>query len=160
MQTFLPSHDFEQSAEFLDNKRLGKQRVENLQILKAIRGIYSGERIGWKNHPATRMWVNHLPYFADYHSSIVGVWEDKGFEDTTFDSFREVYYDIRERYPEAFANVQYPWFLGWEPFHASHRSNLIRKDPVHYGQFGWKEPNDLPYIWPSKLEPQIFKHNG
>ena len=32
--------------------------------------------------------------------------------------------------------------------HASHRSNLLRKDPEHYMQFGWTEPPDLPYVWP------------
>ena len=32
--------------------------------------------------------------------------------------------------------------------HASHRSNLLRKEPAHYTQFGWTEPPDLPYVWP------------
>jgi hypothetical protein len=40
-----------------------------------------------------------------------------------------------------------PWW-GDPAFHASHRSNLLRKDPVWYGQFGWAEPPDLPYVWP------------
>ncbi|MFN7881952.1 MAG: pyrimidine dimer DNA glycosylase/endonuclease V, partial [bacterium] len=33
MQTFLPSPSFAESARILDNKRLGKQRVECKQIL-------------------------------------------------------------------------------------------------------------------------------
>lgn len=32
--------------------------------------------------------------------------------------------------------------------HASHRSNLLRKEPEHYTQFGWTEPPDLAYVWP------------
>jgi hypothetical protein len=32
--------------------------------------------------------------------------------------------------------------------HDSHRSNLLRKDPQWYGQFGWTVPDDLPYVWP------------
>lgn len=40
-----------------------------------------------------------------------------------------------------------PWF-GREDFHASHRSNLLRKHPDWYRQFGWYEPDDLPYVWP------------
>ena len=36
MQTFLPYPDFRQSAACLDYRRLGKQRVEGVQILKAI----------------------------------------------------------------------------------------------------------------------------
>ena len=37
MQTFLPYPDFAESAKVLDNKRLGKQRVECLQIMKALK---------------------------------------------------------------------------------------------------------------------------
>jgi hypothetical protein len=40
-----------------------------------------------------------------------------------------------------------PW-LGDPDFHASHRSNLLRKDPVWYGKFGWIEPDNLEYVWP------------
>ena len=36
MQTFLPVADFEDGARFLDSPRLGKQRVETLQILRAL----------------------------------------------------------------------------------------------------------------------------
>jgi len=36
MQTFLPFPDFEESAYALDQKRLGKQRVETLQIMQAL----------------------------------------------------------------------------------------------------------------------------
>lgn len=38
MQTFLPYADFSMSAKCLDYRRLGKQRVEAMQILNAIRG--------------------------------------------------------------------------------------------------------------------------
>lgn len=36
MQTFLPYADFQESAYALDPKRLGKQRVETLQIMQAL----------------------------------------------------------------------------------------------------------------------------
>ena len=36
MQTFTPYSDFQASARALDNKRLGKQRVEVIQIVRAI----------------------------------------------------------------------------------------------------------------------------
>jgi hypothetical protein len=39
MQTFLPYNDFVKSARVLDYKRLGKQRVEGMQIINAITGI-------------------------------------------------------------------------------------------------------------------------
>ena len=45
-------------------------------------------------------------------------------------------------------NPELPQWLGNLEFHASHRSNLLRKDPVWYGQFGWVEDAGLPYVWP------------
>ena len=38
MQTFLPYESFAESAKVLDWRRLGKQRVEGMQIIKAITG--------------------------------------------------------------------------------------------------------------------------
>ena len=53
MQTFLPYPDFLDSAQCLDYRRLGKQRVEAMQI----HNIVSGKRStgGWINHPAVKM---------------------------------------------------------------------------------------------------------
>jgi len=39
MQTFLPYPDFKRSAQVLDRQRLGKQRVENLQLMTALTGV-------------------------------------------------------------------------------------------------------------------------
>jgi len=56
MQTFMPyGSQYDQTAKCLDVKRLGKQRVETYQILKAL----LGESKGWRNHPATRMWEGY-----------------------------------------------------------------------------------------------------
>lgn len=38
--------------------------------------------------------------------------------------------------------------LGNNAFHLSHRSNLIRKLPSHYGPLWPNVPDNLPYIWP------------
>jgi len=40
MQTFLPYADFARCAEVLDPRRLGKQRVEALQIMRACRPTF------------------------------------------------------------------------------------------------------------------------
>jgi hypothetical protein len=41
MQTFMTHDNYVDTAKALDNKRLGKQRVEAYQILKALRGDYN-----------------------------------------------------------------------------------------------------------------------
>ena len=46
MQTFLPHKIFHISAEMLDYRRLGKQRVEAKQILNALDPEYNKK--GWK----------------------------------------------------------------------------------------------------------------
>src|SRR3954470_18599534 len=52
MQTFLPVADFTDSARLLDTARLGKQRVETLQVLRAL----ELPDYGWATHPVVRMW--------------------------------------------------------------------------------------------------------
>ena len=78
MQTFLPYPDFAESAAALDPKRLGKQRVEALQVLRAVtRTTY-----GWKRHPAVRMWVGYPEGVASYGMVMVAEWVGRGWADT------------------------------------------------------------------------------
>jgi hypothetical protein len=141
MQTFLPYPSYEQTAKCLDMRRLGKQRVEGLQILNVLLGIGKG---GWKNHPAVKMWRGHEYQLVRYIHDICWEWSERGYRDTVGEKVADLYlqhkiYDMSGEEP--------PWLYD-EKFHASHRSNLLRKDPIHYGKFGWTEPPDLPYIWP------------
>jgi hypothetical protein len=136
MQTFLPLPDFYMSAACLDNKRLGKQRVEARQILDALRG-HGSER--WRNHPAVKMWVGYEEALTSYANIMIREWISRGFSNTM--PIDATYTISRIEMP--------PWF-GNEKFHGSHQSNLLRKYPEHYEQFGWDVPDDLPYVWPSK----------
>lgn len=139
MQTFLPLPSYHESAKCLDNKRLGKQRVEVLQLLHALTGVKSG----WANHPAAKMWRGHEYDLVCYGLEICTEWRSRGFKDTCFDKINALLYQVDR------LGISTPPWWGDPVFHASHRSNLLRKDPVHYGQFGWTEPHDLPYIWPA-----------
>lgn len=135
MQTFLPYESFEASALVLDNRRLGKQRVEVLQLLRAMSGLTKG----WTNHPAARMWRGSPGALADYGIAICDEWIRRGFKDTCRAKI------AAHRPP---GDAPRPAWLGNHAFHSAHRSNLLRKDPVHYGQFGWSEPPTQPYVWP------------
>lgn len=140
MQTFLPYPDFAESARVLDMRRLGKQRLEVKQLLAAI-APEDYPVSGWRKHPAAAMWRGHAPALAMYGVFICQEWRDRGYRDTMLDGFCEQYL------PHADA-IQFPSWLGDEAFHASHRSNLLRKDHNFYSRWGWTEPLDLPYIWP------------
>jgi hypothetical protein len=135
MQTFLPYASFTESAKVLDYKRLGKQRVEVLQLLKALH-----EGGGWVNHPAAKMWRGHTDALVQYGLSICDEWIARGYKDTCREKIRG--------YLNMFSEFHVPLWNDDEAFHASHRSNLLRKNPEYYGQFGWTEPDDLPYVWP------------
>ncbi len=142
MQTFLPYPDFVQSADCLDNKRLGKQRVEVMQLLNAL--DWAQGRIGWRWHPAAKMWAGYASALVDYGKVVCDEWINRGFHDTYLEKIvkmgRTGSFEIRGTYTP-------PW-LGDEDFHLSHKSNLIRKNPNHYRPFFPNVPDNLPYIWP------------
>lgn len=130
MQTFLPYPDFAACAACLDDRRLGKQRVEAYQLLRVLRG----ETRGWRNHPAARMWRGYEPALGAYMNAMIDEWIRRGHRNTM------------QRVPvEAYDP---PWWLGRGEFHASHRANLLRKDREHYGRHGWTEDPSTPYVWP------------
>jgi hypothetical protein len=143
MQTFLPYTSFKESAKVLDNKRLGKQRVEAYQVLKAL----TGQTKGWVNHPATVMWRGYENYLCRYGAVMCNEWIFRGFKDSLLLTFIDHY--------KLFPEVQ-PWWYDYEPLHSSHKSNLYRKDPIHYARFA-ETGADEPYVW---CEPQGTFHWG
>lgn len=145
MQTFLPSPSYIESAQMLDYRRLGKQRVECKQILLAL-GKTQG---GWVNHPATKMWRGYEYELASYGSAMCREWIKRGYRDSLSVDFELWRYILDGKASEAgIPRHPVPPWLGDERLHASHRSNLLRKDPKYYARFGWAEPDDMPYVWP------------
>jgi hypothetical protein len=139
MQTFLPYPSSSLTAKCLDSRRLGKQRVEALTILRVLEGKVDG----WRNHPAVKMWKGYEVWLITYGIEICWEWKFRGFKDTVQSKLRQCFKKF------SFVFELPPW-LGDERVHASHRSNLLRKDSQHYSKFGWKEPDNLPYFWPVK----------
>ena len=139
MQTFLPYSDFEQSARVLDRQRLGKQRVETMQIMNVLAGLSDG----WKNHPAVKMWRGYEVALFNYQDAIINEWNARGYKDLV--CFNNTIAALVEMDSPGEGK---PNWLGDERFHSSHRSNLLRKNPTWYGRFGWEEPDSIPYYWP------------
>lgn len=148
MQTFLPYPDFARSARTLDAKRLGKQRVEVIQVVRAL----TVPDYGWAHHPATLMWKGHEEALGRYGVVCCEVWTELGFADTSAatisaDLATAGIDRVRTQEELAAAGALPPW-LGDEEVHRSHRSSLLRKDPDHYGGLFTGVPDDLPYVWP------------
>jgi hypothetical protein len=145
MQTFLPVADFAESARLLDSPRLGKQRVETLQVLRAL----ELPDYGWASHPVVTMWRGRTAGLVVYGLAMVRAWKERGFADSTETL-------IAEFAPEAAGMTQaqaaaaglLPSWVGDEALHRSHRSNLLAKDPGFYRDRFPGDPEDLPYVWP------------
>ena len=84
------------------------------------------------------MWANHEEALASYYNV---------FWDVCVEKWKIKVSKLQRISPES-PYLDLPVWFGYEPFHASHRSNLLRKNSEYYGQFGWEEKDDLPYLWP------------
>ena len=147
MQTFLPFDDFTASARVLDSARLGKQRLEAVQALRALTfPVY-----GWRNHPAARMWRGFRPALTAYTLATIDEWTARGNTDALRPLVLEFAPEV-ERMPQDALAV--PTWLGTAAFHDSHRSNLVRKVPEYYREFFPDVADDLPYLWPPAEAPE------
>jgi|688.fasta_scaffold472051_2 hypothetical protein len=137
MQIFLPYSDFGKSLDSLDNKRLGKQRVEAYQIISVISGRFRKDGKpykGWVSHPCSIMWKDHVDALKIYYNWSLDIWKERGFKNNM-------------EYELISGDVVFPEWLGFEPFHSSHRANLLRKDFNFYSKQGWSEDPTDPYMW-------------
>jgi hypothetical protein len=156
VQTFLPYPDFERSAAVLDARRLGKQRVEAIQVLRAL----TVPGYGWRRHPAAAMWAGYEEALVRYGLDVCSVWCGAGHADTCAATLAT---DLAAATSMTAVRTQAqlgqsgdlpPW-LGEPAFHRSHQSALVRKDPDHYGAAFPGVPDDLPYVWPVSDRPRL-----
>jgi Pyrimidine dimer DNA glycosylase len=155
MQTFLPYANFGRTAHVLDVRRLGKQRVETIQILRAL----TVPGYGWRHHPAAAMWAGYEEALVRYGLDICEVWCATGKADTcaatlVADLNQTTGLPTPRSQEELTATGELPPWLGDQAFHRSHRSSLLRKDPAHYAPFFPHVPDDLPYVWPVSDRPR------
>jgi hypothetical protein len=137
--------DFLTSARILDRRRLGKQRVEAKQILRALAGL---TRSSWDNHPCNKMWRGYEYSLMNYCNIMMEEWCRRGHHNELCK-----YYLL----PWVFSH---PNWLGDPAFHSRHRAKLLGKDFDFYSQFRWIEQplgQDEPYLWPDSCrQPSEF----
>lgn len=154
MQTFLPFSDFQATAECLDYRRLGKQRVEAMQLLDLL--VHPNKQSRWRNHPALKMWEGHAEKLATYAIVMCREWIARGYKDTCLPKICAlVGWEILPlgAIPGVDSIIQgMPWpapeWLGDLKLHLSHQSNLLRKQPAHYKNYFVNVPPNMPYVWP------------
>jgi len=131
MQTYLPYPSVQHSVQCLETSDLLDQASVTFSILSG-RG---------RTLPAARMWKGYSQALNLYHNEVVREYVRRtGSSDYPTFQVGEV--------------TLPPWF-GSPSIHASHRSNLLRKNPDWYGQFGWSESPNLEFVWPdTNLSPE------
>lgn len=155
MQTFLPFPDFAASAAVLDRQRLGKQRVETMQIMKALL-LPQESPPSIVGHPATKMWAGHEDALLGYQKAVCHEWVSvRGYRDTCLRKTWDLL--VVAAFNGGRFTVAMPPWLGREDFHLAHRRMLLFKNYEHYRpHFPDDEPatitpgQPMPYIWPTK----------
>jgi len=164
MQTFTPYADFDASLRALDQKRLGKQRVEVIQIVRAL----TVPGYAWRSHPAVLMWRGYEEALGRYGLTACEVWRELGFGDScaetiTADLLAAGITPIRS-YAELKSAGALPSWLFDEAVQRSHRSALVRKNPDHYRPQFAAVPPDLDYVWPVRspavIERELAKQEN
>ena len=135
MQTFLPYPNFEKTVKCLDFRRLGKQRVEAMQIYNIISG--KNKSNAWINHPVVKMWREYPDALAYYHNLCIAEWIIRGYNN-----------NMKLINHKPIKNIVFPSWFGGEKFHSAHRQTLLEKNFEWYSQFNWKEEPKYEYIWP------------
>lgn len=157
--------------QYLDDKRLGKQRVEAKQLIDILEyydehGVMPDQ--GWTNHKATKMWIGHTKALKVYFNKTVELWISRGFKNNY--DFYEVddceiikcKFDGKKAEFEKEANSDtFPIWFSFPPFHYSHRAALYMKNPEYYESFRTKKV--IPYIgmgyfWPSDHSNEVYEN--
>lgn len=144
MQTFVPFADLSASVAVLDDRRLGKQRVEVFQVLRAL----TWPTYAWKQHPAVAMWRGFVPALVAYGVACCDEWTRRGYADVLRPQLLEWSGGQVPAHPEL-----PPWW-GVEELHRSHRAALVRKDPEHYLPLLGPHDEPLDYLWPPPAFPR------
>lgn len=125
--------DFLINAKLLDDQRLGKQRVEAMQILH----ILQGKQKGFSKHPIVKSWQGYEDGLKYYINCCIYEWVQRGMQNNM------KVYDIPDQ-------IVVPWWVFWRPLIMSHRMMMTRKDKRYVGKFKVDDGYaDYGYIWPT-----------
>lgn len=167
MQTFLPYDDVVKTMKCLDYQRLGKQRVEAMQIMKALK---QGPKVircyDPKQLPAGRKYIHIYNYFPDklskyekyvktpwFNHPATKMWRDNldalaYYHNACIDEWIARGYNNNMLHIKHKKKFKMPSWFGNKVFHAKHRGTLLSKNKKWYSQFKWKEKAVYDYYWP------------
>lgn len=143
---FIPLSDPIEIAKILDDKRLGKQRVEAKQIITIITG--EAKSLAWSHHPAVLMWKDYPNELKYYYNCIVLEWVHRGY----INNMPLFATSKQNRTPP-----RMPWFMYCKPVLLSYQASLLRKNYSHYHKY-FKSKSLKPYMTRSYLWTVMAEH--
>jgi Pyrimidine dimer DNA glycosylase len=147
MQTFMPYMSYQKTAECLDYRRLGKQRVETKQILQCLLGEGS---LGWAHHPVVEAWRDYEESLAVYGLYICSEWRMRGYQDSLFPWFQVQ--RLRLRDGESYMTPAPPWTENLE-VNRAYQQVLTWKEPEYY-----EEIFDMVQLTQPEFPWDLLKH--
>ena len=185
MKTFVPfsgstpEEGILRSLLCLDDKRLGKQRVETYQIWKMVRGLpfdntkrpanhASLQPMAWSRHPAVAQWMGYADALALYLLVSLRLWGGRLSPNTgrpysnegmqgNVDRWRIEFTEKEPGVRVTFANTAFPPWWGDVRIHDSDKAILYRKDKNYYAAF---RPYALvyeQYCWPYQIQEEAAR---
>lgn len=146
MQVFIVGTP-QETAIFLDERRLNKQIIETQQILDALNG-----KKAWSNHPCVLQYRGHQEWLMSYKECLVARRNGKSWE-----SPDGGFYDMRDA--SRFCEAVKPPFHTQEYFDQMKR-RLYTKNPEHYKQWEYLGTSLENWYW-SQEEKKFIKYvNG
>jgi hypothetical protein len=151
MQTFLIDKDLQNSSQLLDYRRLGKQRVEAIQVADVLlrkAGLLNDGKKGWINHVVLSYWYNEegnwLPALLDYTQVTIDEWISRGYKNTIdLTKWR----NLVGQYPYLFRFDNPPWAKYADEIILTHRAKLLQKDTVYYMNTFMEHNIAIPFNW-------------
>lgn len=137
MQIFIIGSPLE-TAKVLDPRRLNKQIIETIQILRAI----SGQSEVWKNHPVVKMYRSHWDWLILYKETLK-YYVNGDLENAKFMSNE--------------ADKQRPDFLD-QNFFDQMKRRLYTKDPGYYSQWSYLGESNINWYYVSNN--WVYYENG
>lgn len=179
VNTFLPHPHIKKSLKSLDYKRLGKQRVEAMQILKMILYVSEQSRIlglpfasflDAKSPEKARFIFDRMQAYRETCSLLRKEGHKVGFSThpaavmwVGYEEYLKKYINtsiklwIKKGYKNTMATYSVspdpvkPWWWGHSLFHDSHKASLQFKHPDHYSQY-FSEYTFTDYVWPCSYD--------
>jgi len=132
MEIFHSEETWSLSVLALDDKRLGKQRLECIQILLSLSGIINIWEIPKyiHNHPVTLLWKGNEDYLLSYTTACIIEWGNRGYKNTkcisAFHDMRAITGDYPVKGKPSFITAD---------FIQSHKIKLYSKNPLFYAKY-------------------------